>query len=448
MRRDQNGLGGLRRIGNRYYAFASVPRALWAVLKTKEVRKSLGTSDWTEARRRLPTALLELHAGLRDAAKPPTTTPALTTEAAAFREALASARSDDEFDALEIAASDRADSLEERSGLPVARRWYRAATQKHGSLADHLKAWNDSSEVVRGTKSQREQGLNELAAALGTDADLLVPEDLTSDASVLRVVDHMAEKNLARVTRKHRISALSGLLSYLQDRLIIPRTQGNPWATVRLPREPRDRVRKRAFKDAEVVKLMNPPDAVKAWPLWPALRDLMVLSAFTGARREELASLAAEQVALARNRAVLSIRAGKTGAATREIPVVNKAALRVLKRRTEGAKDGRLFPELRKTPSQDKYGQGLTVAFMNLRAACKLPTDVDLHSFRRYVATRLDRAGVDYLKAARFLGHSVPTLMHRVYSAGLRAEDLDVAARALVHGKEVERAMDRASNLR
>jgi integrase len=210
---------------------------------------------------------------------------------------------------------------------------------------------------------------------------------------------------------------------------------------------PSSRPARRTYTDDELLALFKgPPEKASGRKRGKdrLVLDLLVLGMATGARIDELCSLRVGDVERDKRAKVayLQIRHGKTAAARREVPVVNSAALAVIDRRVAGKTgDAFLFDEATPGGPDNKRSWHASKAFGRWRRACGVPDGPDFHSLRRGVATILDRKGVEPVRAFRFFGHDVPTLMHKTYSAGLGRVEMRAVAEVIRYSREVEREM-------
>src|SRR5258708_4317358 len=109
-------------------------------------------------------------------------------------------------------------------------------------------------------------------------------------------------------------------------------------------------------------------------------------------------------------------------------------------RRLAAAIGGSLYPELKPGGIEDKLSHEASKAFGRYRRACGVPDGTDFHSFRRQVATVLERAGVPVVRIDRFVGHKVGRLSMDTYSAGSDANQALATARMVRYAKTVETA--------
>jgi integrase len=161
-----------------------------------------------------------------------------------------------------------------------------------------------------------------------------------------------------------------------------------------------------------------------------ALPWVALIAAYTGARLEEIAQLAAsdvrEQQANSATVWVIDIHNGgrnllKNKASARLVPVhsalVRAGLLRYVAALPKGSA---LFPGLvRRASKGGKIGARLGELFRKRLIALGLKrAGVCFHSFRHTVAGRLEQAGVAQTDAARVLGHDIPEMTFGTYSTG------------------------------
>jgi integrase len=155
-----------------------------------------------------------------------------------------------------------------------------------------------------------------------------------------------------------------------------------------------------------------------------ALPWAAAIAAYSGARREEIAQLRAQD--LRKIDGVWSIDitpdAGKlkTKSSKRIVPVHSKLiAAGLIKYHAALPADGRLFPGLKARASKNKFGAALGEAFERWRRDLGIVRPgVTFHSFRHGVASELERAGAAQTDVARILGHEIEGMSFGVYSRG------------------------------
>jgi integrase len=161
-----------------------------------------------------------------------------------------------------------------------------------------------------------------------------------------------------------------------------------------------------------------------------ALPWVALIAAYTGARLEEIAQLAAKDIReVPANGATITVidihnggnNALKNKASARLIPV-HSALVRAgfLDYAKALPKGGPLFPGLTRRASKGgKIGARLGELFRKRLIALGLKSEgLVFHSFRHTVAGKLEQAGVAQTDAARILGHAVSGISYGVYSTG------------------------------
>jgi len=149
-----------------------------------------------------------------------------------------------------------------------------------------------------------------------------------------------------------------------------------------------------------------------------ALPWISILGAFTGARLEAICSLRVDDVRQEGGVHFLDIRADKTDAGTRLVPIHSQViALGFLD--YVASCRGYLFPSLGKPDRNSR--RSVYIGKMFSRHCRAVGIDKPLlgfHYWRKTVATKLENAGVPELDAARLIGHKIKTMSYGVYSGG------------------------------
>ena len=152
-----------------------------------------------------------------------------------------------------------------------------------------------------------------------------------------------------------------------------------------------------------------------------ALPWVCLISAYTGCRLEEAASLKAADIKETDGIGYFEFCSdgnGKTKAATRVVPLHHELLESgLLRYRDALPKDSMLFPGLKgKSSKPGKLGPRLGDAFNRLRTRLGITRDrVAFHSFRHTVGDRLRKAGVQESDIAAVLGHEDQRITSKVY---------------------------------
>jgi integrase len=434
--------------GGTWYARVVVPRTLRAYVGQTHIRKSLGTSNKTEANRLKHAVVAKIKAELAALRKNPKRVQerGITfADARAWREEfkrLETIGDEEAHSTLSDVVVASAEEVERLYGTDKAKRWYRAATRTEDTLRELMDKWMEVSDYKESTKHGHRKALDEVLEWVSNeDAH---PADITRKVVIDYIDNKLTQRGLAHTTIRDRLVSLGGFWSWMASRNAVG-IDANPWTGHRISKKANQGTRppKRAYKDDELIKLLSGTTEVKAWPTYAYLPDLIILGMYTGARLESLCSLKASAVKLRKEQAVLSITKDKNEAGDRLVGVVHPAALQVLSRRMTAAKkgNGQLFPELSPGGYDEKFSAAATKAYGRYRRACGVPDGTDFHSFRRNVITVLENAGVGQTPIARFVGHKVGTMAGDIYSAGMAEKVALEVARKVLYGKAVEAAL-------
>ena len=146
------------------------------------------------------------------------------------------------------------------------------------------------------------------------------------------------------------------------------------------------------------------------------LRDVIIIAAFTGGRREAIASLHRKTVFLDSPIPYLVFYDDKSEAGRRQLPI-HPAAMPTLRYRYENAlEDGYLFRG-GKNKIGDKRSPRLARPFRVLLNDLDVPAGFGFHSFRRTFVDLLASADISELHAAKLIGHRIQTLTYGLYAS-------------------------------
>jgi len=218
----------------------------------------------------------------------------------------------------------------------------------------------------------------------------------------------MNDDGLTPKTVQRQLSALRGYWRYLQsigvageseepfDRLAVARQ--NKSAAAKVERKP--------FDPADVLKLIDEAGEGQ-------LADLIMLAAYTGARRSELCALRTEHVKTDH----FKIVASKSSAGVRDVPIHAKL-VPVFARLVKQSKDGYVLSGLSANGLGDR-GDAIGKKFTRLKRAMGYGPELVFHSTRKTVITQFENAGVPENVVADIVGHEKPTLTFGLYSGGV-----------------------------
>lgn len=387
----------LQRLGQSWYLRVKVPSSLQTKVGNTHIRRALHTRDLDEANRRKWPALAAVRAHL-EAMRGDATLAALPAFTASATVAVQDG---------DVRASARLDTLVEK--------WI-------------------STSSLKTVQFQRRQAYNELRTYLGRDME---PAQVTGGVAAAYVDTRLLTSADSTSTKRRKLSALGAFWEWMASRRYVSRGS-NPWRGFRLKEanSPGKPV-KRPYTDSELRKLFS------GSPTYPALREVMALGLFTGARIDEICSLRQGDIRLEPEAAYIAIRQSKTRAGVRTLAVAHPVPLDVIKQRcnTTMPATSQLFPELKGGGYDKKLSWHVGQAFRYHRNGRGLDGTTDFHSLRRTFVTRLENLGVDQVHIARYVGHSLPTLAFKLYSGGATEHTQRATAAAVAFPPEVEAAV-------
>lgn len=393
----------LQQLGLSWYLRVKVPAALQSKVGTTHIRRALGTRDLDEANRRKWAALAQV---------------------GDYFDALSSSDTSQKFPPNRRAASWNA--IKPLLAAP------NTDLRPHDGLDGLAEEWALTSNC-KTTQFQRRQVYGMLRTFLGEN---LSPQRVT-DAQAATFVDaHFAKSRYSLNTRRFRLSALKSFWGWMESQRYAPRDK-NPWKGLRLQSNEEASSRKRPYSMDELITLFS------GQPTYPTLREVMAIGLYTGARIDEICSLKMGDISLQRGAALVHIAKSKTKAGVRTIAVAHVIPLEVIRRRYRKAANPKdqLFPELKGGGYDEKLSWHVGQAFRYHRNRRGLTGATDFHSLRRTFITRLENLGVDQVRIARYVGHSLPTLAFTVYSGGATEATQRATAKCLNYPPAVERAV-------
>ena len=389
--------------GNTWYSNIPVPADLRESVGKFAIVRTLGTSSLGEAKRRLRPILGEAEA-LFDVHRGNPNGPAV------WRHFIASAKDDDEREALEIAASNLADKMPEDRALRFASDVFEAVT-----MASATTEYLGHVTLKPGTVEKYKQAASEFPP---------LRLDQITAASGREYLAKLQRAGLSLRTRRQRLTILGVL--WRGFRAIGLTDLPSPFDGLKVLGKEDPTGEPRAFTDEEVLAL--------APKLKPDLREHFALALITGARVDELAHLWRGNIDTKhRDYTLARITHAKTKSSVRDIPVVHPLGRSILakwaKERTEEIPQGRA-------------SKLLSNRFTNAKQGAGLPAVVDFHSTRRYWTTRAEVLALDPIACARYVGHAVKGMTFGLYSKGHQDVLLRVAKGYTLPAK-VERALKR-----
>lgn len=243
--------------------------------------------------------------------------------------------------------------------------------------------------------------------------DLLTMEIPAGDRMAPRTI----EKQLTRISSMLKWGVREGWLERNRAEGISPSETGSA---------------KRAYDDSELAKLFSPTnyrrneEPHKFW--------LPLLGLFTGCRLAELVQLTVDDIQEREGVPLIQLvddeeagkrlkgRKGRRKAARRVVPLhrtlIDLGFLRFVKTRAQEALDAKLFPEIA-GEDRDARNRTATKWYRRFRVHCGVDSvEVDFHSFRRTVVTRLNGANKPLLFIQELIGHERKNITQDTYHHG------------------------------
>ena len=219
-------------------------------------------------------------------------------------------------------------------------------------------------------------------------------------------VDQQIAGGKSVATIRRSLSELRGYWSYVTARGAISE-DNRPFERLNLPKAKGAASQKRqAFSPNEVVELIKLAEAGGD----SQLADLIRVAAFTGARLEEICSIALPEIDHDR----IVVLGTKTDAAARQVPI--HADLRpTLARMTDGRKEGYLFDGLMNNKFEDR-GNALGKRFGRLKTDAGHGPEKVFHSIRATFQTALWSQGVQRELISQIVGHQTGSITTDVYA--------------------------------
>lgn len=373
----------LKRRGDRWYSNIPVPLELRGDIGKFAIVEALGTSSLGEAKERVKDkvrdafALFAAHRGDAHGAE-------------AWRTAIQAAQHKDERDALEIAASNLADTLPQEEAQRFAAEVFGAVT-----VASAAEEYFKHADLAASSLETYRQATAEFPA---------LRLDQVTTAKVREHLAKLQRKGLSLTTRRHRLTILRGL--WRKFRAIGLTDLPSPFDGIEVLGKA-DREDNRAFTDDEVI-MLAPRLAPMSTDL-PDLREYFALALLTGARINELARLWRGTIEPHKDHTLIHIRDAKTKSSNRTLPVVHPLGRAILAKWAKA--------RTKETP-KGRASKLLSNRFTTAKKSAKLPKAVNFHSTRRYWTTRAEVLQLDPIGCARYVGHAVKGMTFGLYSKG------------------------------
>jgi len=298
---------------------------------------------------------------------------------------------------------------------PEAKAFFSRATSHE--FLDDLDGWLAMSNATARTQAMQQSVVEDFAKSFPLVEDIDRP-------SVKRWVMAKLVDGLSPRTVNRFVSVLRSYYRHLVTLGIA--VDSEPFSRLEVARghsKESERTVRQAFTPGEVVRLLEVARAKGD----EALASIIDLARWTGARREELASLRCSEISLSEG--YFTVIDAKTKAGNRDVPIHSKLAA-TMARLTEVSRDGYVISGLTST----KFGHRSDVVgkrFGKLKTKLGFGEQLVLHSIRKTVASQLENAGVAEGVVADILGHDKPSMTYGLYSGGASLETKRTAVEKL-----------------
>jgi site-specific recombinase XerD len=432
-----------RKLG--WYARLGVPPELQSVIGKTEIVRTLKTRDLREANRRKHAVLAamqeELSQYAAEATLPKTSAEyVLSVAKAARREMLKGEQTEEEAEAaVDAALEDHLDLMARKRGINVEtghplldETHERTLLLAHKVLHDgdaallskSLKTYLSEikSRVRAKTLIEKERQLREFSSWLKQDCEV---QTITRKLCGRYASDVLTQKGHAPKTIKDTLSNLAAFFEWLLGRGLI---DFNPWRGVSKTIRASSRgtkAKRRPWTDGELTDLLT--KLPTSDPLWA----MTVIAAYSGMRREEVATLRAVDCL----NGCMKVTEGKTAAAVRVVPV-HPAIAPLVSQLAKKSSDGFLVPGLLTGGPDAKRSHYIGKRFSD--AIRKLGFDdpaLNFHTTRNSFMQRCEEAGVPESTVKLLVGHARQSLTFGTYSPGVQLDTLRQAVRKVSYGK-------------
>lgn len=319
----------------------------------------------------------------------------------------------------EMALSLHVDGVKGTHGEEAAATLRDVALGRATPLLHHVDAWlsegGAKGPLKERTKSQYRTDVGRLEAWAKSAGVAPTIEAFTKKVAGRYVSEMVTGAGLDPLTGNRRISAASAYWRWLVKRGV---AEVNPWTgqSVAKPAQRATAERpKRPFTDAEMVALLSGDPGQE-------LADAMRVAALSGMRLEEVYRLTVATSA----GGWFDVRASKTRAGVRRVPIHSDLAEIVVRRRKDKAPGAFLFDEAgapspgreRSAAVSKRFGRYRQAVGVHDKQEDRRHSAVDFHSFRRWFITKARNAGQDRAMVAAVVGHEAGNLTDDTYSAG------------------------------
>ena len=315
--------------------------------------------------------------------------------------------------------ADEAREVEDKYGEETAIRYHKAASGQGTPLWELIDTWltEQGDAITEQTRAQHRTAVTAFVAWTGQGV-------LVEDIGRRKAGEFISQRLLAstsgrsRKTAQRYVSSLSSLWAWLMARGV---ATDNPWRGQGVGKKSKrgEAGQRQQWTDTALVKVLSGSYSPHYTHI---LHDLTKLALMTGARLEELCALQTRDAHKRNDGWWITIRAGKTEAALRDVPIHDSVA-HVLVRRCKSSVDGFLFDGLLPGGPDKKRSWNVSKAFGHYTRNLDLGEERQVfHALRKTFTEALEAAEVPESTAKLLIGHARSSLTYGHYSKGDRVK--------------------------
>lgn len=306
---------------------------------------------------------------------------------------------------------DRIDEIAKEQGESAAIAFADVVKGKRLPTLQHLEAWQSTRKVILRTLKQEATRISYLNERFPT-----LP---IKRKEVVKWIHELEAEGKAEETIKGLIGTCRGYYSYLEQIEALGEETPNPFTNHRY--EKRRKANKlderQAYEPEEVPKIVQAALSKHRKRRDPNLYAAILIAAYTGARIEEIARLKVSDVRERSGVAYFAIEEAKSKAGLRDIPIHSQIRP-LVSQLIAKSDDGYLLSGEPITTYNDR-SSALGKRYHTLKKGLGYDHRYVFHSFRKTLATILERKGLNHNQIAEIFGHEKLGMTFGTYSAGL-----------------------------
>jgi integrase len=398
---------------NTYYARLTLPKdvrddfgktELWQSLKTKNPRQA-------------ELKAIQLVAMWKEQIEQVRGSSSLLAEAATWRKQIQELKSlgaGDRLQDTQLAYSERIDDIVKERGESEALLFAEVAQGKKLPTKHYLEEWQKTRQVIVRTHQQETTRIETLHERFPT-----LP---IKRKEVVRWIHDLQAEGKAEETIKGLIGTCRRYYSYLEEIEAIGEQHPNPFANHKYEKKKKasKQDERQAYEPEEVPRIVQAALEKHRKRGDLNLYAAILIGAYTGARREEIARLKVSDVRERSGVRYFAIEEAKSKAGLRDIPIHSKL-LALVDHLVAHSQDGYLLSGEPITSYNDR-ADALGKRYHTLKKNLGYDHRYVFHSFRKTLATVLERKGFNHNQIAEIFGHEKLGITFGTYSAGLDLE--------------------------